>query len=351
MIPHNKPCMDKNDAISAYNTILSKWIAYGEQAKVIENKISNYIFNNPNYAVATSSGTSALYLALYALGVNKNDEVILPSYTCSAVLNAIMLIGAIPVLVDIDDKTLGLNYESVKKNITKKTKAIIFIHTYGIPTKIDSFKKFNIPIIEDCSQSLGSKYEDGSKIGSKGDIAIFSFYATKVISGGYGGMVLSRNKNYIAKIRDYIEFDQPKNYYPRFNFLLSDINASIINSQFDKLDSFLEKRKFIAQKYNSVINDKFKKYSMIKNQNYHRYLISLESKKQKKSIKKLFYKNNISVINPLTPKELLHNYLKKNKKEFYHSIKASKFILSIPIFPCLKENEINKIIDVLKEIK
>ena len=352
MIPHNKPCMYKEDAIQAYETVLSGWLAYGKKSTEVENKLSKLIYaTDKNKAIVCSNGTTALYLALYALDIKKTDEVILPTYTCTAVLNAVKQIGAKAILVDIDERDLNLSFDMVKAKITKKIKAIIVIHTYGIACEIEKFQEFNIPIIEDCSQSLGSKFEDGTQAGSKGDISIFSFYATKMATGGYGGAVLSKDDSFRSKLKDYIEFDQPDKFYPRFNFLLSDINASIISSQLDKLDYFLEKRLLIANKYKEVIQNKWLKYANNSGQNYYRFILSFESRDSLKRIYNQFKSNNIGVINPLENSELLHSYVGEEKKSFLIAEKASYTLLSIPIYPCLKEEELNLIITTLKELQ
>jgi perosamine synthetase len=352
MIPHNKTCIYEEDAKEAYETVMSGWLAYGEKSKKLEEKISDLIYkSDTNKAVVCSSGTTALYLALYSLGVKSGDEVILPTYTCTAVLNAVKQINAEAVLVDISEDDLTLDFNVVKGKITENTKAIIVIHTYGITCEIDKFKKLNIPIIEDCSQSLGSRFKDGTQTGSKGDLSVFSFYATKFITGGYGGAVLSKNEKYISNIRNYINFDQPEIYYPRFNFLLSDINASVINSQFDKLDYFLETRKSIAKRYKKVLNKKYLKYVNFGAQNYYRFILSFDNEEGLQKAYNKFEYNNIMLINPLTNSELLHRYTCEDKNNFQIAEKISYTLLSIPIYPCLKEDEIENIVSILKGLK
>jgi len=349
MIAHNKPCLDKKDSLKANQVVNSNWVAYGKECHKLEKKLSTFILNSKKNSIVCSSGTSALFLALYALGVKKGDEVLLSTYTCSAVINAIYLLKAKPILVDINLENLAICHQLIKEKITTKTKAIIIVHIYGIPCEIDPFKEFKIPIIEDCSQSLGTRFKDGTMTGSKGDIATFSFYATKMITGGYGGAVLSKDIKYISRITDYINFDQPKSYYPRFNFLLSDINASIINSQFNRIEKILHTRKMIAKRYKKVINKKWLKYSSINGQNYFRFILFFKNKKELTKIYNQLLNNDINVINPLTQNELLNNYL--NKKGFKIAKKMSNILLSIPIYPCLKTKEIEHIINTLKELK
>lgn len=341
--------MDEKDASMAYDTILSGWLAYGQVSQQLEKDLSHFIYgSSSNEAVLCSNGTTALYLALYSLGIQKGDEVILPTYTCTAVLNAVLQLHANPILVDINEKNLGITLNDVQSKITDNTKAIIVIHTYGIPCEIDDFKSLGIPIIEDCSQSLGSHFMDGSKTGSKGDIAVFSFYATKVITGGYGGAVLSQKQALMERIRDYIHFDQPESFYPRFNFLLSDINASIIASQLEKLDSLLEKRQWIAQQYREVTKNNFLIYANLPDQNYYRFLLYFETEEDLLQASDKFKCNNIMVINPLTHSELLHVYTNDKENRFETADKLSCRLLSIPIYPCLQEDEIKNILTTLK---
>ena len=180
-----------------------------------ELKFTNFLGNCGN-SISTSSGTAALYLALYAIGIKENNEVIIPTYTCSSILNAIFMHKAKPVLIDIDPLTWNLDYSQVEKACNKKTKAIIVTHTFGNPCDLNLFKSLGIPIIEDCAQSLGSLINN-QKTGTLADISTFSFYATKFITTGEGGMVFSKKRDLVEKIRDYINFDYRQNYYPRFN--------------------------------------------------------------------------------------------------------------------------------------
>jgi perosamine synthetase len=341
--------MYEEDAAAAYTTVLSGWLAYGQKSQELERKLTQLIYtSDSNEAIVCSSGTAALYLALNSLGIQSGDEVILPTYTCTAVLNAVLQINADPILVDINERNLGLSFDNVKSKITAKTKAIIIIHTYGIPCEIDDFKTLSIPIIEDCSQSLGSRFKDGTSTGSKGDIAVFSFYATKMVTGGYGGAVLTQNKIFLEQLRNYINFDQPEEFVPRFNFLLSDINASIIISQLEKLDAFLQKRQSISKRYTAVIHDKFLKYTHHAGQNYYRFLLFFDTKEELLQASDKFKYNNIAVINPLTHPELLHVYTNDKKGRYEVADRLSLQLLSVPIYPCLQEHEIETIITILK---
>jgi perosamine synthetase len=340
MIPHNKPFINSKSYKYISRTLKSGWINYGEISKKVENKLSKLIYSKKSKVLLVNSGTSALYLSFKALKIKENDEIIIPSYTCTALLNAINLIGAKAVICDIDMNNLSFTKEKLQSYTSNKTKAIIIVHTFGIPCEISAIKELNIPIIEDCSQALGSKFSDGSYVGSKGEISIFSFYATKVITGGSGGAVLSNNKKIITYLRDYVNFDNVIKYKQRFNFQFSDINASILLAGLEDLSILLKKKHSICNEYNQVYTTN---YNLIKGINNFRYLLKFKRNKELKEFQKYMMDKKIKTIIPIKTFELLHNYLKLDKKEFPNSEKLSKILLSIPIYYSLTEKEIKYI--------
>ena len=345
MIQHNQPFLSKNITNSINNTLATGWINYGEVSKKAEDLLSNTIYKKNNCARLVINGTSAIYLALQALGIGKNDEVIIPSYSCTALLNAIYLANAKPIICDIDIDNLSFTKEILKPYINSSTKAILVVHTFGIACEIDDIKEFDIPIIEDCSQSLGSKFNDNTMTGSKGNISIFSFYASKLITGGIGGAISSKNKEIMDFISDYINFDTPKIYKKRFNFQISDINSSIILEGLKELDDILEIKQSIAKSYIKIISNRFD----TKQSNNYRFLLEFKNIDEVEKCKDFLFKNNIKSIIPIESYELLHNYLGLDREKFINSEYASTHFLSIPIHLSLKKVEIKKIEEVLND--
>jgi len=186
---------------------------------------------------------------------------------------------------------------------------------------------------------LGTKFSDGSYAGSKGDISIFSFYATKTITGGLGGAIVSRKKSINKFIKDYVNFDVPLNYKARFNFQISDINAAMILFGLDELNSLINKKIKIAEEYLKIVNSKYSNSTT----NQFRFLIEFKRKKELLKIKKFLELKGIKVIIPIENFELLHNYLGLNKSYFKNAEYMSKHILSIPIYSSLKTKEIKYI--------
>lgn len=155
MIQHNKPFFDQNDQQAVIKALQAGYVAQGNEVESFEKELASYV--GCKHSILVNSGTTAIYLALYALGVGKDDEVVLPTYVCSALLNAIYMIGAKPSLVDVKDEDFNINWNLVDEKLTSKTKAILVPHIHGMPSSIPGSKFQRIPIIEDCATALGSK--------------------------------------------------------------------------------------------------------------------------------------------------------------------------------------------------
>ena len=348
-ILHNTPYLDEQEIKAVARTLRSKWLIPNKEARKLENNIKNYV--KGKYAVATSSGSAALHLSLIALGVEKGDEVIVPTYVCTALLNAIYYMGAAPVVVDIEKNWFTIDPLEIKKKINKKTKAIIVPHVLGFPAKIDEIKKFKLLIVEDCAHSLGGFYK-GKPLGSFGDITIFSFYATKVITTGHGGMLVTNNKKYYKIVRDLIHYDRRKNYRVRYNYQLTDFAAAIGNVQFKRIDNLFKKRRYIASKYIPILEEQkeieFWPKKEDKNLNHYRFIIKFKDKKIRDSFKLNLAKRGISTVIPVENYQLLHRYLRLPKKDFPNAEGISNTTLALPIHPSLTENEISTITKTLK---
>ena len=350
MIPHNKPTIEEDDLNSVSAILNSQWIAPGKKVEEFEYNFAKYL-SPDGYAIAVNSGTSALHLALLALDVKNRDEIILPTYVCTAVLNSVNYTGATPIIADINSYDYNISYEDVVRKITDKTKAIIIPHMYGIPADVDKFLELDVPIIEDCAQSIGAKYKN-QKVGTFGDMSIFSFYATKLLTCAKGGAIYSKNKEYIDTIHDLVDFDCRSTYKTRYNYHLSDFQAALASSQLGKLNNFIEKRNDIAGEYNKIIENK-RDASVVKipddKENvWYRYVII--SNKNSEIIKNDFLKEGITVINPLENWELIHNYLCLDRNSFKNAESISQKTISVPVYPSLTSEQILRIKKAIDKI-
>jgi len=242
-----------NNLLECANT---GWISSkGRFIKEFEVGFSGYL--NGGHAVAVSSGTAALQLGMLALGIGANDEVIVPNFTFGASINAIIHVGAIPVLVDVDPETWTLSLRAIEEAINENTKAIMPVYLYGQAAHIDEINKIaknnNLHIVEDCAEALGGTYKE-RLIGRDGDATCFSFFANKLITTGEGGMVVFKGKKIADKakiMRDHGMSPQKK-YWHEFagvNFRMTNMQAAIGVAQLKKINNFLLKRKNVFKRY------------------------------------------------------------------------------------------------------
>lgn len=237
MIPHNQLTLGVEEEQAAMAVIRSGWLAAGRQVELFEQLFCDYVGLPHGSAVAVSSGSVALFLALHALSA-KGKQIAFPAYTCSSLRHAVHLAGAEELLVDSEHGSPNISLEQLHR---EKYDVAIIPHMFGMPVDIKQAPSHR-PIIEDCAQALGAIVR-GEKVGLSGDVGVYSFFATKLMtSGGEGGMVVSRQKDYIDGIRDYLNFDQRRDQKKRFNFKMTEIQAAIGIQQLKKFPSFVQRR-------------------------------------------------------------------------------------------------------------
>jgi len=338
-IPHSRPTLGPEEIKAVSDVIASGYIAEGAIVKEFEQKFADYL--NVKHAVATNSGTSALHLALLALEVGPGDEVIIPSYVCCALLNAVNYAGATPVLADICPNTYNLDAADVKKRLSSRTKAIIVPHLFGMAADLDPLLALDVPIIEDCAQAVGAVYNQ-RPVGTFGVAAIYSFYATKVITTGEGGMVVCNAKDIAERIRDLKTYDQKDDYKIRFNYKMSDIQAVLGLAQLAQLNSILRRRKAIAEQYTRA----FKVLDLNlppddSGQIFFRYVIGLKT--DSRSGIEALSRKGIGCDRPVYLP--LHRQIKL--KGYPVTEKAWKNSLSLPIYPSLTDEAVTRVIDAV----
>lgn len=319
------------------------------------------------FGISVGSGTDALMISLMAIGVKKGDEVITAANTAIPTIAAIINSGATPVLADINLKDYLIDINSVKKLITKKTKAIIPVHLYGQIADMDKLIKITrnhkIKIIEDCAQAQGAKYK-GKFAGTLGDIGCFSFYPTKILGTyGDGGFILTNNKEIYEKakrIRFYgIEMENKSNkffnkYYANENGVnsrMDEIQSGILNFKLKKINEYINLRRKKARLYLKLLNKTELILPKENNDNFHVYhLFTVFHEKRDAIIKKL---NNsriyTRVIYPY-PIKNMKPYQSLKSKKLINTNKISKGIFSLPLYPELPDKYIVKVSNILKEI-
>jgi dTDP-4-amino-4,6-dideoxygalactose transaminase len=337
IIPHSRPSIGPEEAKAVTNVIESGYIAEGEMVEQFETAFAKFL--GVDHAMTANSGTSALHLALLALEVGAGDEVIIPSYVCSALLNAVNYARATPVLAEIDPDTYNLDVTDVQNRINKRTKAIIVPHLFGLSADMGHLLKLDVPIIEDCAQSIGTTYHQ-RLAGTFGDVAVFSFYATKVITTGEGGMLATNSGKIAERIRDLKAYDKRQDYKVRFNYKMNDIQAAMGITQLEQVGSIIWRRKEIAARYRrSFCSLRLKLPPADPGHIYFRYVLELgtESSPWIEKLKRL------GIICEQPVHVPLHQSLKLTG---YPATEAAwRQSLSIPIYPILTDEEIDRIIE------
>ena len=314
---------------------------------------------NARYCIAVNNGTSALHLSLIALGLKKNDEIIVPSMTFIASAASINYIEARPVFVDVNEDDWLINTDKIEKCITKKTKAIMVVHLHGLMCDMDKIyklaKKYNLRIIEDAAQAHGSSYKNKLP-GFFSDVATFSFYPTKNLGAiGEGGAIITNNKNIYEKAKRMRAWSHKmyEFYEISFNYRMTEFSAISLISKIKFLDTDVKKRNLIAEKYKKLL--KFKNYSIYdvkkKKHSFHIFAIRVKKEKRTKIINKLKENGidtNVHYPYSLSSLKVFRKQLKNKKTPVAN--KLSGELLSLPIYPELSEKKINYISKILNKI-
>ncbi len=256
-LPVMEPSLGGNELKYVSDCITSNWISsQGSYVKAFEKGFARFL--KVDHALSTTSGTTALHLALTALGIGHGDEVIVPNLTFAASANVVIHAGAIPVLVDVSSEHWTMDPCLIESAISSRTKAIMPVHLYGHPCDmgpiLDISRKYKLYVIEDCAEALGARY-NGRLIGTLGDVGCFSFFSNKVITTGEGGMVSCNDKALNDKmmvLRDH-GMSKTKRYWHEvagFNYRMTNLQAAVGLAQLEQIDTFLKKRRDIATAYN-----------------------------------------------------------------------------------------------------
>ena len=254
---------DKKFIIDRLNIALDTgYLIQGRYVEEFEQMVAKFL--GVKHAIAVSSGTAALHLSLIAIGIKPGDEVIAPSYTFPATVNVIELVGAKPVLVDVDMDTYNIDVNQIEQKITDKTKAIIPVHLFGNPADMDAImdiaNTYNLMVIEDAAGALGSAYK-GQKVGTLGDIGCFSFHPRKIITTAEGGMVVTNNDDLAEKVRmlrNHGIHHGAGNYdfvYAGFNYRMNELEAILGIAQMKNIESILKGRLYLSELYIALLEE------------------------------------------------------------------------------------------------
>lgn len=379
-IYYGRQCIDEDDIAAVSETMRSDYITCGPKVDMVERKLCE--ITGAKHAVVMTNGTSALYAACFIAGIKPGDEVITTPLTFMASANCALYCGAKPVFADVNPDTYNIDPKSIREHITEKTKAIVAVDYTGQVVEIDEIRKicdeFNLVFIEDAAHSIGSKY-NGTPVGSLADITCFSFHPVKTVTAGEGGALLTNNDEYARKAlmfrahgieRDHARFMSVSNednsgewYYEQqflgVNFRMTDFQAALLDSQLNKLNKFVERRKEIVKKYNQAFEDirEIIVQAEIPESDTcrHLYIIQLDLDKLSCTRKQFFEAmsaENVQCQIHYIPVywSPLYRDMGYNKGLCPVAEKIYSSIMSIPCYPKLTDEEVDSVITAVNKI-
>jgi len=378
-VPFHKPYVTDDEIGAVVEAIRSGWLTMGPRTVEFEKRFRGYIFDGSGgFAVAVASGTAALHLALRAAGIKAGDEVIIPTNTFTATGEVVTYFGAKPVLCDVERDTHNIDVSKVESLITEKTRAIVPVHFAGQPCDMDEITqlagKYGLVVVEDAAHALPAWYR-GEKIGTIGDATCFSFYATKTLCTGEGGMVTTKNDNWARKIKVLrlhgISRDAWDRYTLRgswyyevvesgYKYNMTDIQAAMGLVQLGKLEWMWERRRSIAQRYTQAFEAEEAIISPVvrpdRESAWHLYVIKLRLEVLRinregfiEELKKRGVGTSVHFI-PLHRHPYYRDTLGCSSSDFPEAEWVYERCVSLPIYPGMKEEELDYVIGVVLDV-
>ncbi|MCW7482119.1 DegT/DnrJ/EryC1/StrS family aminotransferase [Leptospira kanakyensis] len=366
LIRLSKSCIGDLEKEAVVSVLSKEFLGMGEETKKFEDNLSEFFGKQ---VVCVNTGTSALQLALQAIGIGVGDEVLVPSLTYVASFQAISATGAIPIPCDVSLDTCNIYIDDLERRYTSKTKAIMPVHYSGDPCELDSLFEFakekKIRIIEDAAHAFGSLYK-GKKIGSFGDIACFSFDGIKNITSGEGGCIVSEDKNVIEKVKDLrllaVQKDSENRYLGKrtwdfdvieqgWRYHMSNINASLGLVQLSRFAGFSKKRQILGKLYdqNLLGIDQVTTFKRdYDNITPHIYVVRLDKSVDRERLRGKLLSDGIQTGVHYQPNHLLTYYMNQTTLPLPNTELLHSQILTLPLHPDLTEEDI---VDVVNSIK
>jgi perosamine synthetase len=367
MIPISKPVLGEEELKAVKEVLVSGYVVQGQKVEHFEKDFSDYIA--VTHAIAVANGTIALDVALKAMGIEEGDEVIVPSFTFISTANSILFQGAKPVFADVDERTFNISPNDVLEKLTDRTKAIIGVHLFGHPFDVNAIQEIcedhNLFLIEDCAQAHGAEYE-GREVGSFGLVGCFSFYGTKNMTTGEGGMITTDSSDIREACRLLRNHGEAQKYYHRslgYNYRMTDIHAAIGIAQLKKLNGFNDARLSHADYFNRHLNVEGLKLPHSKNgikHVYQQYAVTIEEEEgfpmsRTEFMKYLKGKGIGSAIHYPLPihKQPLYQRLGYTEETVQCPVATalSQKILSLPVHPALTEKDLVFIAETLNTLE
>jgi len=375
-VPFYRQSFGRAELNEVADTIKSGWVTTGKKSHQLENQIAAYL--GAKHAIALNSCTAAMHLLLRASDIGPGDEVVTTPYTFASTSEAILFTGAKPVYCDINYDTLNMEPEAAATKITKRTRALLPVHIAGLPVDLAGFSRLardhKIKLFDDAAHALGAAYK-GKKVGSIGDGSAFSFYATKNLTTGEGGMVATRHTKLAERIRLLSLHAMSKGAWKRYakggswrydlldlgyKYNLSDLAASLGLAQFAKFEQLQKRRQQAARRYMKQLQhiDAIKLPAVDENSEHawHLFMIRIRPGtlriNRDRFIEQLNARNIGTSVHfiPLFLQSFYRRHLKLNRKDFPNADRAFREVITLPFFPDIKGEEITYVCDAVEKI-
>ena len=376
LLPFHQASIGEEEVKEIIQTLNSGWLTTGQKTRFFEKSFADYI--GCKHAIGLNSCTAGLHLSLVVSGISSGDEVITSPITFPATTNVIVHQNAKPVFVDVESETLNMNCSEIESKINNSTKAILPVHFAGHPCDMDTItslaQKHNLSVVEDAAHALESKYH-GEKIGAIGDFTAFSFYATKNITTGEGGMLTTNDDDYADKLRILSLHGISKNAWkrygkdgfqhwellmPGYKYNMFDIQASLGIHQIKKVESFLNRRVQIVKKYNDAF-EKTEEIQLLKVESnikhaHHLYVIVIKTENLRVSRDEVLteiQKRGIGVavhFRSLHLQPFFKQHFNYKKGMFPQAEYLSDRVISLPLYPKMTDEDVSRVIETVLSV-
>lgn len=361
MIPIAKPIITESEKKNIQKVMDSGMLAGGAYVTEFEESFAE--FSGSKYGIATTNGTTALHVALEAAGIKKGDKVLTTPFTFIASSNAILFCGGIPVFADVEQDSFNIDPEDIREKLEAdpEIKGLLIVHLYGCPCKMaeimELVNEYNLILIEDCAQAHGAEFK-GKKVGTFGQASAYSFYPTKNMTTGEGGIVLTDVEEVMKKARLIVNHGSQKRYYHEvlgYNYRMTNLSASIGLAQLEKLNEFNQKRQanalFLTENLRDLDWLTVPQYSTEYHHVYHQYTVQVQ---ERDNFVRLLEENGIGygIHYPLPVyKQPLYQDLGYEGISLKVSEELSERVVSLPVHPSLTREELETIVQVVRSFR
>lgn len=343
LIPHSRPCLGAEEREAVVRVVESGHLAQGPEVEAFEKELATFL--KVPRAVALANGTAALHLSLLFRGAAPGKNVILPSYCCVSLLNAVAYTGAQARLVDSRPESPDIDLEQAALAVDSETVAVVLPHLLGRAVATNRQIPRDI-LVEDATQSLGAQ-DRGKYVGTRGLAGVFSFYATKMIAGGEGGALVCRQSGLERFCRDRRDYDFRPNWNVRYNYKMSDLTAALLRVQLRKLPAFLQRRQQLAEYYARELSGLSGAQLLEPSLGDAHYRFILLVPQPLDPVIELLQEQGVAARRPVF--RPIHHYLKIPSRQFPHAQRWWRQCLSVPFYPALSDQQAERVVGLLRQ--